>query len=215
MIVGNGAVANLTNQIGEGYANGSWTGSGITSSAAASDSTHLTALGIELNNNGNGQPLFGSGTAIGLFDGQNPSITSILIKYTYYGDTTLDGKVDGTDYSRIDNGYLTHLTGWSNGDFNYDGVVDGSDYTLIDNAFNTQGASLTAQISSPLANAAVQIGLPSKVNVNSMPGSKAQRETSIVSAKKKSQSPSFAPDVSSVEVPFEKSYNRKSWMTGN
>jgi hypothetical protein len=66
----------------------------------------------------------------------------VLVKYTYYGDANLDGKVDGSDYSRIDNAALNHLTGWSNGDFNYDGVIDGSDYTLIDNAFNRQGAAL-------------------------------------------------------------------------
>jgi hypothetical protein len=71
------------------------------------------------------------------------------VKYTYYGDTNLDGVVDGSDYSRIDNGYLSNgaLTGWFNGDFNYDGVINGSDYTLIDNAFNTQGAQLAAEVS--------------------------------------------------------------------
>jgi hypothetical protein len=39
----------------------------------------------------------------------------VLVKFTCYGDTNLDGQVDG------------------------------SDYTLIDNAFNQQGASLTAR----------------------------------------------------------------------
>jgi hypothetical protein len=76
------------------------------------------------------------------------------VKYTYYGDTNLDGKVDGSDYSRIDAAYLadktnpTALTGWFNGDFNYDGVVNGSDYTLIDNAFNNQGAAITESVAS-------------------------------------------------------------------
>ena len=69
----------------------------------------------------------------------------MLVRYTYYGDANLDGKVDGGDYSRIDNGYLQQLTGWYNGDFNYDNAIDGSDYTLIDNAFNTQGAKSQAQ----------------------------------------------------------------------
>jgi PEP-CTERM motif len=27
----------------------------------------------------------------------------VLVKYTYYGDTNLDGVVEGTDYSLIDN----------------------------------------------------------------------------------------------------------------
>jgi hypothetical protein len=72
----------------------------------------------------------------------------VLVKYTYYGDANLDGQVDGSDYTKIDNGFNNHLTGWINGDFNYDGAVDGSDYTLIDNAFNTQSASIAASIAS-------------------------------------------------------------------
>jgi hypothetical protein len=118
----------------------------VDSSSAATNTTHLTALGVELNNNGSGQPLFGTGTALGLFDGQSPAITDVLVKYTYYGDANLDGKIDASDYSRIDNGFLNHLTGWSNGDINYDGVINGSDYTLIDNAFNMQGATLAAEM---------------------------------------------------------------------
>jgi hypothetical protein len=86
-----------------------------------------------------------------------------LVKYTYYGDANLDGKVDGFDYTRIDNGYLNHLTGWGNGDFNYDGVLNGSDYTLIDNAFNTQGALLAAELTSPSAAATSQIAAVSSV----------------------------------------------------
>jgi len=79
-------------------------------------------------------------------------MTDVLVKYTYYGDANLDGIVDGSDYSRIDNAFLTDqsnataATGWGNGDFNYDGVTNGSDYTLIDNAFNSQGASLAAAL---------------------------------------------------------------------
>jgi hypothetical protein len=83
------------------------------------------------------------------FDGTTPGPGDILIKYTYYGDANLDGKVDDTDYSRIDNGYLNHLTCRYNGDFNYDGVINGSDYTLIDNAFNTQGAQISEEIADP------------------------------------------------------------------
>jgi hypothetical protein len=87
----------------------------------------------------------------------------VLLKYTYFGDANLDGKVDGSDYSLIDNGYLNSLTGWFNGDFNYDGVINGSDYTLIDNSFNQQGASLAASIASPDAVATAQIAGTSAV----------------------------------------------------
>jgi hypothetical protein len=72
----------------------------------------------------------------------------VLVKYTYFGDADLNGSVDGSDYSRIDNGYLASATGWFNGDFNYDDIINGSDYTLIDNAFNRQGTLLAAQIAS-------------------------------------------------------------------
>jgi hypothetical protein len=85
------------------------------------------------------------------------------VKDTYYGDTNLDGKVDGSDYSRLDSAYLADLinpgtyTGWFNGDFNYDGAINGSDYILMDNAFNTQGAALTAELAGPPAIATAQI----------------------------------------------------------
>jgi hypothetical protein len=129
-----------------GYANGAWTGLGLTSSAAAANPSHLTALGV-IQNNQAGTPIFSS---TNLFEGTIPGASDILVKYTYYGDANLDGRVDGSDYTKIDAGFNSHgaLTGWLNGDFNYDGKIDGRDYTLIDNAFNTQGASIAAQIAS-------------------------------------------------------------------
>jgi autotransporter-associated beta strand protein len=152
LIVRNGSLAALSNQVGEGYNNGNWnSGAGIISSAAAADSAHLTALGIiqnSTNGNAGGPALYTS------FDSASVSDTDVLVKFTYYGDANLTGTVDGSDYSRIDNGYLTGATGWFNGDFNYDGVVNGSDYTLIDNAFNTQGASLSVQIAAATAQVA-------------------------------------------------------------
>jgi autotransporter-associated beta strand protein len=144
--VHNGNLAQITSQIKTGFAAGpsNWTGPGITSSTAAADTTHLIAVGVVLNNNGQGSPIYGSSAALGLFDGTSPAVTDVLVKETYFGDANLDGHVDGSDYTEIDNGFNNHLTGWANGDFNYDGVVNGSDYTLIDNAFNTQAAPLAA-----------------------------------------------------------------------
>jgi hypothetical protein len=148
-----GSTADITNQLRSGYNNGNWNGnSGILSSNAAADTSHLTAVGMLVNNNGSGHPFYGTGgTVASTFNGIVPATGDILLKDTYYGDANLDGKVDGTDYSRIDNGVLTHATGWWNGDFNYDGVINGSDYTLIDNAFNTQGATLSAEIATATA----------------------------------------------------------------
>jgi fibronectin-binding autotransporter adhesin len=137
--ISNQTLASVTAMVASGYAGGTFNGPGIVSTAAANDSSHLTTIGV-IQNNATGSPLYTT------FDGTPVAAADILVKYTYYGDTNLDGLVDGSDYSRIDNGFLTHLTGWFNGDFNYDGVINGSDYTLIDNAYNTQGASVAAAV---------------------------------------------------------------------
>jgi hypothetical protein len=152
-IIHGGSIQTLNALVESGFNSpaGYWNGAGITSSTAAGDTTFLTALGI-ISNNLSGAALF---TA---FDNQPASLNDVLIKYTYYGDANLDGKVDGTDYSRIDSAIQTPATGWFNGDFNYDNHTDGSDYTLIDNAFNTQGAAMLAQAATPAAQIAIAPG---------------------------------------------------------
>jgi prepilin-type N-terminal cleavage/methylation domain-containing protein/prepilin-type processing-associated H-X9-DG protein len=160
-IIQGGNVGLLTNQVAQGYNNGNWQGSnGITSSKAAADTTHLTALGVVPNTG-----------FTGTFDGNSTSAGDVLIKYTYYGDANLSGSVDGSDYALVDNGYMNHLTGWYNGDFNYDGAVNGSDYTLMDNAFNTQGAQITGAISSPDAVTTSQIAANIQASPVPEPGS--------------------------------------------
>jgi hypothetical protein len=137
--VTSGSLSTINGYAASGYNNGQWNGvTGVVSSVAASDSTHLTAVAVVQNNQG-GSPVltsFGTGFTV------TPGASDILIRYTYYGDADLSGVVDGSDYSRIDNANLAHATGWFNGDFNYDATLNGSDYTLIDNAYNTQSASI-------------------------------------------------------------------------
>jgi autotransporter-associated beta strand protein len=160
---GDASLSDITSQAAEGYNGGAWNGSGgIVSSTAAADTTHLHALGVISNDNG-----MNTGTALYTsFDGTATVEGDVLVKYTYYGDANLDGKVDGTDYSRIDSAVLANesspgsATGWFNGDFNYDGVIDGSDYTLIDNAYNTQGAQISAQVAASSAQIAGVSAVP-------------------------------------------------------
>jgi hypothetical protein len=149
-------LAQITNQLKQGFNSGGWNGTaGIISTAAATDSTHLTTLGVILNNTGS-SPLYGVNGAFGAsFDGQTPGINDVLVKYTYYGDANLDGVVNGTDYTLLDNGFNSQATahplaGWLNGDFNYDGVINGDDYILIDNSFNNEGAVSLAATSAGL-----------------------------------------------------------------
>ena len=150
LIIHGGNLANVTSLLKTAYNNGAWSGPGIRSSAAAANVAHVTALGVN------------QASIAGTFDGAKVNAGDVLVRYTYYGDTNLDGKVDGSDYSRIDSGFLTQAGGWANGDLNYDGTVNGSDYTLIDNAFNTQGSPIVSA-ASQLADPAARISTISAV----------------------------------------------------
>ncbi len=99
------------------YNNGAWNGQGITSTVAANSPTHSTALGYD-------------------------SRFSLVVKYTYYGDSDLNGIIDFDDYAHIDNGFNTGGSDWLHGDFDYNGHVDFDDFSLIDRAFNTQSGTL-------------------------------------------------------------------------
>jgi hypothetical protein len=91
--------------------------------------------------------------------GQN----AVLIKYTYYGDSDFNGKVDGADYARIDAKLNQqgggNIGGWFNGDEDYNGKIDGADYALIDGAFNSQGAALRPAASPPAKGNRIGAGL--------------------------------------------------------
>jgi hypothetical protein len=151
MVVHNGSIGTINSQVASAFNGGLWNGTNasagvITSSTAAADPKHLTAVGVA--------------TGLTSFQGGAVAATDVLVKYTYYGDANLSGHVDGSDYSLVDNGYLMQLTGWQNGDFNYDGVINGSDYTLIDNVFNIQGATIASGIASPTAQIAGTSAVP-------------------------------------------------------
>lgn len=122
-----------------------WRGNGITSSAAANNAKGITGLAAIRNINATG------GTIYRMFDEQPVDADSVIVKYTYNGDTDLNGKIDANDYFQIDNGFLQHLTGYRNGDFDYDGVIDADDYFLIDNAFVNQSGVFGGDVESAAA----------------------------------------------------------------
>ena len=125
--------------LASGCAGGLWNGPGIASSAAAADPDDLTAVGIV----DNADPKVGGKTT---FAGETVDATSVLVKYTYWGDANLDGVVDANDYDVIDKNFLftpdPDNMGWWTGDFNYDDVIDANDYDLIDKAFLFQTGPL-------------------------------------------------------------------------
>ena len=55
----------------------------------------------------------------------------ILVRYTYYGDTNLDGMVNTADFNNLAAHYNQTGANWVEGDFNYDGVVNAEDFALL------------------------------------------------------------------------------------
>jgi T5SS/PEP-CTERM-associated repeat protein len=116
---------------------GTWNRAGISSSSALSQPSHATTLGVLEGTEF--RAIYGPSA---LFSGQSVDDSSVLVKYTWYGDTDFNGRVNFDDYVRIDQGFNNHRTGWLNGDLDYNGVVNFDDYVLIDLAFNTQSGTL-------------------------------------------------------------------------
>jgi hypothetical protein len=110
--------------IARGYAGGTWTGTGITSATAATNSR--AAVGYAR-----------STEVFDLTDGATPTFfgrpvdqTALLLRYTLEGDADLDGSVTFADFERMRNS-LTLPGDWAEGDFDYDGRVTARDYALL------------------------------------------------------------------------------------
>jgi hypothetical protein len=142
MIVGPSTpTADVVTAIRNARNNGAWNQSGLTSTEARNNAAHNTTFGVLTGAE------YNSAGGTGLFSGQSYGATDTLVKYTYYGDTDFNGKVNFDDYVRTDNGFNNHLTGWLNGDFDLNGTVNFDDYVLIDLAFNTQSGTLGRALS--------------------------------------------------------------------
>jgi hypothetical protein len=95
----------------------------------------LAMLAVVTNSDGAGGALYAT------FDGVAAAPSDVLVRYTYGGDTDLNGYVDATDVANFLAGFNGHLTGWINGDFNGDGVIDGTDLGILMASLSGQGAS--------------------------------------------------------------------------
>jgi T5SS/PEP-CTERM-associated repeat protein len=117
-------------QIVSGFAGGTWSGDGITSSTAASNPTR--AIGY-------GEASSILSPAGGTFAGQSVDGTAVLVRVTIKGDANLDGVVNFPDLVALAQNYNT-LTGdapWNRGDFTYDGNVDFTDLVALAQNYNT------------------------------------------------------------------------------
>ena len=83
-----------------------------------------------------------TGGSISTFNGVAVGSGDVLVKYTYLGDTNIDGVVDASDLARVLQGLNGGGTGWNFGDVNYDGVVNSFDLGRVQAAIRGQGAPL-------------------------------------------------------------------------
>jgi hypothetical protein len=107
--------AQVRSYLAAGYAHGTWTGFGITSSIAALDPGHLTV----------GYADGADGVVAGLPAGQEP------VKLTRIGDVNLDGTVGFADLLALAQHYGESSAKWDRGDLNYDGTVGFDDLLLL------------------------------------------------------------------------------------
>jgi hypothetical protein len=118
------------------YHDFAWDHPGVTSSTVQADVANgvPAAVGILLNNDGNGNPLFyGDGTALPQFEGRSVDANSVLMKYTLLGDGDLNGIVDTVDFALFQAGYTgaAPYIGFAFGDYDYNGIVDSVDFSLF------------------------------------------------------------------------------------
>jgi GH35 family endo-1,4-beta-xylanase len=121
----------VDDQVRSGWASGSWTGAGITSSSAAtvaadSSNPHKTAVG------------FAQAGVLGLttLGGQTLTPDDIILRYALVGDANLDGTVNALDFNVIATNFGAAGT-WQNGDFNHNDVIDTSDFEAMALNFNS------------------------------------------------------------------------------
>jgi hypothetical protein len=138
MVVTGTPDASIRSLLVSGYAGGSWNGVGINSATAAglSTSAHPTAIGYGVAS----QILGGAGS----FSGQSVNSTDVLLRYTYAGDSNLDGKVNALDFNALATSFGLSNQEWVNGDYNYDGTVDTQDFMFLANNFNAAAIAAPA-----------------------------------------------------------------------
>jgi hypothetical protein len=134
MVVKNGTLAGIQAQVAATYNHGGWSGAGgITSGAAAANPDGTTALGFARNDLLQKTSFAG---VTGLTAGD------VLVKYTYYGDSDLNGATTLDDFTLFLNGYQNAKTTWSAGDYDYGGLTTLDDFTLFLLGYQRQGARL-------------------------------------------------------------------------
>ena len=175
--VGNYTAGSIQHYLQTGFnaAGGYWDGPGIRSSDAAADgATAIGALDNSLIGYTSWNPvaiLAGPNACAKGFDFNTPNIglgevalsgDEILLKYTYYGDTDLNGLINGDDVGNVVFGKNNPtLASWLNGDFDYSAYQDGDDigdFVAGKASYTANGQLLVDDGGSPKAGAVPEPG---------------------------------------------------------
>jgi hypothetical protein len=129
---GNSPLPTIRAQVTSGYADATWEGPGIVCSGPGSGTTH--GMGYA-----EASEIFSSFPAT--FLGESVDDTSVVLRYTRYGDADLDGLVNLNDFNRLAASFgLTGDALWTQGDFNYDGIVNLQDFNRLAANFGLSAA---------------------------------------------------------------------------
>jgi ELWxxDGT repeat protein len=126
----------VNNLVGGAFNDFAWDRPGITSSTAEADVAAGTpsTLGILLNNDGGGSPLFyGPGTDSPTFMGAAVDANTVMVRFTRLGDGDLNGAVDTVDFALFQAGFsgVAPYVGFAFGDYDFNGIVDTVDFGLF------------------------------------------------------------------------------------
>ncbi len=130
-------LSTIAAQVASGFAGGLWNGVGIDSSPAAA----VAADGANPHKTGVGYGIAGSLGIVGsgTFAGQAVTDSSIIVRYTYVGDSNLDQAVNLLDLNSIATNFGQSGKFWGDGDTNYDGQVNLLDFNALAGNFGMAG----------------------------------------------------------------------------
>jgi hypothetical protein len=116
-------VASIRAMLQAGYAGGAWDGGGSGGIVTADGTSDGLSIGYA-----EATDIFTTFPAS--FCGQSVDDTTLLLRFTRYGDANLDGQVNLQDFNRLAANFGTGGA-WSEGDFNYDGTVNLQDFNRL------------------------------------------------------------------------------------